>query len=175
MANAIMVLKDDHEKGRELLSDLELTPEEDANRRDRLLAEAERLLLTHARVEEELFYPAYRDAVEAKGERDIVAEAQEEHHVAEIMLTELKGIASNTEQFTGKARALKDIVDHHMTEEENLIFPKIQDALTLEELENLGKEIENRKQELQDAYPRFDLGTTGGASTTASAKRRERR
>jgi hypothetical protein len=77
--DAIALLKADHKKVKGLLSSLEKTTERSAERRTKLLRQIESEIKVHATVEEELFYPAYRDAVRKKQDRELYQEALEEH------------------------------------------------------------------------------------------------
>src|SRR5215208_3250824 len=120
-ADAIALLKQDHEKVRGLLGQLEkaTTPA----RHDKLLAQVEKELKVHTQIEEEIFYPAYRDAVKKKEDRKLYFEAVEEHHVVDMVLPEASE-GSQTEVLQAKAKVLKELVEHHADEEEKQMFPR---------------------------------------------------
>ena len=88
--DAITLLKDDHKKVRALLASLEKTTERSAERRTKLLQQIEAEINVHASIEEEIFYPAYREAVKKKDDIELYQEALEEHHVVDLVLPELK-------------------------------------------------------------------------------------
>src|SRR5687768_13201664 len=88
--DAISLLKNDHKKVRALLAALEKTTERSADRRVKLLRQIESEVKVHATVEEELFYPAFRDAVRKKADKELYQEALEEHHVVDLVMPELK-------------------------------------------------------------------------------------
>jgi hemerythrin superfamily protein len=97
----------------------------------------------HAALEEELVYPAIREAVEAD---DVMNEATEEHHLVHVLLKELKQLDSDDEVFKAKFTVLGELVKHHVKEEEGEMFPKAQKADI--DWEELGAEVEHRKEQL---------------------------
>ena len=146
--DAIALLKADHEKVRGLLSKLEETTERAAKSRTKLLADIARELEVHAQIEEEIFYPAYREAVEKKEDRKHFFEALEEHHVVKMVLPEIESTDPASEQFGAKAKVLKELVEHHADEEEKEMFAKARKAMDRAELVELGERMEMRKAEL---------------------------
>jgi hemerythrin superfamily protein len=141
--DAISLLKKDHQKVRGLLKRFESNPTAD------LLHQIETELKVHTQIEEEIFYPAYRDSVMGKEEREkLYYEALEEHHVVELVLPELKSTSEASEEFEAKAKVLKDLVEHHADEEEKRMFPNARKAMSAPELRNLALRLKERKQEL---------------------------
>jgi len=160
--DAIAVLKDDHDKVRKLLSDIEDTTEEDVDQREDLLMQLEREIKIHYQIEEEIFYPAFRDAAEERDERKMFFEATEEHHVVDLVLPEVKEADPASEVFAAKAKVLKELIEHHADEEEQEMFKAAREIMTAEELQDLGDQLRTRKEELlqewteesQDESPR---------------------
>lgn len=146
--DAVAILKEDHTRVRKLLDQLAKTSEKAASKRAQLLATLEEELKTHTRIEEDVFYPAFRDAAERSDERKLYYEAVEEHHVVDLVLPELKGADAESEQFAAKAKVLKDVVEHHADEEETEMFPRARKLMGREELERLGGELIKAKQAL---------------------------
>ncbi len=146
--DAIALLKEDHKKVKGLLSQLEKTTERGAARRTKLLRQIEAEVKVHTTIEEEIFYPAYRDAVRKKDDRDLYQEALEEHHVVDLVLPELKESDPAGEIFGAKAKVLKELIEHHAEEEEKEMFPKARRALGAVELRELGSRMESRKRSL---------------------------
>lgn len=146
--DAIALLKEDHQKVRELLSELEETTERASAKRDELLATIEQELTIHTKIEEEIFYPAFRDAAQKKDDKDLYYEAIEEHHVVELMLPEIKETDTDSEEFGAKAKVLKDLVEHHAEEEETEMFPRAQKLMDREELVQLGGELAKAKESM---------------------------
>jgi hemerythrin-like domain-containing protein len=146
--DAIALLKEDHQKVRELLSELEETTERASAKRDELLATIEQELTIHTKIEEEIFYPAFRDAAQKKDDKDLYYEAIEEHHVVELVLPEIKETDTDSEEFGAKAKVLKDLVEHHAEEEETEMFPRARKLMDREELVRLGGELAKAKESM---------------------------
>ena len=143
--DAIALLKQDHQKVRTLLSDLEKTSERAAGKRQKLLAEIEHELTVHTKIEEQIFYPAFRDAARKDDETKLYFEALEEHHVVDLVLPEIKRTAADADEFAAKAKVLKDLVEHHAEEEESEMFPRAKTLLGREALVRLGRELADAK------------------------------
>ena len=146
--DAISLLKADHKKVKTLLGELEKTTERGAKKREKLLGQIEKELKLHATVEEQIFYPAYRDAVKKKEDRELYFEAVEEHLMVKIVLPEIKATDASSEIFTAKASVLKELVEHHIKEEEREMFPQARKVLDQDELQSLGGRMLARKKEL---------------------------
>ena len=149
--DAITLLKSDHQKVRALLSELTESSERATTKREELLAEIERELKIHTTIEEQIFYPAFRDAAEKADDRKLYFEAVEEHHVVDTVLPELKGTEVGSEPFAAKAKVLKDLVEHHAREEEREMFPRARKLLGRDELVRLGDELAQVKASLTES------------------------
>lgn len=147
--DAISLLKQDHQKVRGLLKRLESDGSEE------LLNEIENELKVHTQIEEEIFYPAFKDALPSEKDEHLYYEALEEHHVVDLVLPEIKDSTLESDEFSAKAKVLKDLVEHHAEEEESQMFPKARKALGTEELRELGMRLQERKTQL--------MGETGGS------------
>jgi hemerythrin superfamily protein len=146
--DAISMLKADHEKVRGLLAQLEKSTEKGAKKREQLLSQIAEELTIHTTIEEEIFYPSYRDAVAKKEDRKLYQEALEEHHVVDLVMPEIEETDPASEVFSAKAKVLKEIVEHHAEEEEKEMFPRAKKVMDAEELQELGQRMEARKAEL---------------------------
>ena len=146
--DAITLLKEDHKKVKGLLTQLEKTTERGADRRVKLLGRIETEIKAHTTIEEEIFYPAYRDAVKKKDDRELYQEALEEHHVVDLVLPELKDTDPGGEIFGAKAKVLKELIEHHADEEEQEMFPRARKVIGTAELRQLGSRMEGRKRSL---------------------------
>jgi hemerythrin-like domain-containing protein len=146
--DAITLLKEDHKKVKGLLSQLEKTTERGIRRRRKLLGQIATEVKVHTTIEEEIFYPAYRDAVKKKDDRELYQEALEEHHVVDLVLPELKASNPAGEIFGAKAKVLKELIEHHADEEEEEMFPKARKVLGAARLRDLGGRMETRKRTL---------------------------
>lgn len=150
--DAIALLKEDHKKVKGLLSELEKTSEKGVRKREKLLAQIEKEVKVHTQIEEEIFYPVYREAVTKKDDRKLFFEATYEHHVVDLVMPELKRTNPSSEQFGAKAKVLKELIEHHADEEEKEMFPKARKVLKAEELRELGAEMDRRKKELMKKF-----------------------
>lgn len=150
MKNALELLKEDHQKVKKLLNELTETTTRAVRTRPQLLADIEHELKVHTRIEEEIFYPAFK-AAGGSDHKEMNFEALEEHRaVDDLVLPDLKNTDPTSEQFSGRAKVLKELVEHHADEEEDEMFKMAKKALSDEELRSLGERMSARKQELQE-------------------------
>jgi hemerythrin superfamily protein len=142
--DAIKLLKEDHKLVKELLEQLEKSS---GARRTKLLAQITRELEVHTTIEEEIFYPAYREASKKKDDQTMVYEAIHEHRHAKMAMGEA-GEGENNEELKAKAKVLKELVEHHAEEEEKEMFPRAKQLMDKEELKELGARMQTRKAAL---------------------------
>src|SRR5262249_38699693 len=134
------LLKKDHAAVKKLFQGFEHAGERD-KRKQEIFQQIRESLDRHARIEEEIFYPAMREATEARKDEegtDLVLEAQQEHHVVKTLLSELDGMAAADEDFDAKMKVLQENVEHHIEEEEQEMFPRSERELGDERLQELG-------------------------------------
>ena len=146
--NAFTLLKADHEKVAGILSSIEETTERAVKGRNDLFAKLKSELDLHAKIEEEILYPALEETDEA---REITLEAYEEHRLVKQLLTELEAEPKDTEEWTAKFSVLKENIEHHVEEEEGEMFKKARQALSEEEIETLGEQLQAAKQQSKAA------------------------
>jgi hemerythrin superfamily protein len=139
--NAIELLRSDHEKVKGLFAQFEKA--RDFRSKKKFAQGAITELKVHAKVEEEVFYPAVRKEIDDKF---VMNEANEEHHVAKVLIAELDNIEGNNEGFEAKFTVLAENVRHHIKEEEGTMFPKVKKAHV--DLDSLGMKMSQRKEEL---------------------------
>ena len=129
--NAIDLLKQQHKKTKAALekaSEGKLDPKESKKAADELVA--------HMVIEEHVFYPRIRELM-----KDMVGESFEEHTVARFALARCL-TARGDDQVKARFTVLKELIEHHVEEEEKEMFPKVQKAIESEELERLGDRME---------------------------------
>lgn len=144
----IALLTEDHQRLRALLDALSRSSESDAGQRDHLLTRIERELQIHKEIEEQVFYPALRSAGGTDGMR-LFYEAVEEHRaVDQLILPDLKNTDPGNERFSGRAKVLKDLIEHHAEEEESRLFALARQVFSADELRDLGARMEQRRHEL---------------------------
>lgn len=100
-------------------------------------------LKVHARIEEDLFYPA---ALAATGATDLLAEAQVEHGLARELIAQIEQGQPGEPLFDARVRVLGEYVGHHMIEEEDEIFPLCREAGL--DLVALGRDLAERRRAL---------------------------
>jgi hemerythrin-like domain-containing protein len=147
--NAIQLLKEDHKKVRGLLAELESTTPRGIKKRSQLLQTIAKELRVHTKIEEEIFYPAFKAAGEKSDDDKMYFEALEEHRTAgELVLPDLENTEPGSDRFSGRAKVLKELIEHHADEEEKEMFPRARKLLSAAELNALGEQMAARKREL---------------------------
>lgn len=106
-----------------------------------------RALRTHTMLEEQVFYPAVRESLPDLID-DVLADL-EEHHLVEVLLDELSAMDSSDERFDAKMQVLAELVDRHVEEEEEGLFPELEDGFDEDELVRLGEQMQQRMNELE--------------------------
>jgi hypothetical protein len=122
--DAIAMLKADHRKVKKLFDDFEDASSSATQKK--IAAEAVMELKIHATLEEEFFYPALRGQIE--DEEGIMDEADEEHHVAKILIAELEQMKGDEDHWEAKFKVLAESVRHHIKEEEGEMFRLAEDT-----------------------------------------------
>ena len=147
--DAIVLLKDDHKLMRKLLGDLEKTTSRAAKKRALLLEQVEANLKAHSTIEEEIFYPAFKEAGKKSDDDKMYFEALEEHRAAgDLVLPDLLNTDVGSDKFSGRSKVLKELVEHHAGEEEKEMFPRARRLLSKTELKELGERMQARKRDL---------------------------
>ena len=141
--DAIALLKADHDKVKELLTQLEKTTERGVKTREELFATIKGELSVHEVIEEEIFYPELKAHPKAK---DIVLEGYEEHHVVDLLMGELESLDVADEAWGAKALVMKENIEHHIEEEEGEMFKTARSVFDRQELLDLGARMEERKR-----------------------------
>jgi hemerythrin-like domain-containing protein len=103
-------------------------------------------LTVHATIEEEIFYPAARDALGADDD-DLVDEADVEHASAKELIAQIRDSDPSGEHFDAQVKVLGEYINHHVKEEQNEMFPKLTNKL---DMASLGELLRTRKAELMD-------------------------
>lgn len=145
----LQLIKTDHETVKMLFGELEETTERAAKKRNTLITRIMTEVTIHAKCEEEIFYPAFKQiSSEEEEEAKMFFEANEEHHLVKIVMAEFEGMDTATAEFMAKAKVLKDLIEHHAKEEEKEMFKLMKREYGKEDLMELGQQFENRKMEL---------------------------
>jgi hemerythrin superfamily protein len=165
--NAIALLKTQHRKVEALFKKLE------SGRSDKqaVLAELADSLAAHMAIEHEFFYPAAKEV-----EDELVNESFEEHSLAEVALKRLIATDTEDEAFDARVTALKELIEHHVEEEEEELFPKVEKAVEEDTLNSMGKAMKTRFDEVFSegfaaAVPKGMAKTSADVQKKKSAKR----
>ena len=103
-------------------------------------------LEVHMALEEEIFYPMVRETNDEISET--VDEGEQEHHVAKLLLAEIKQLPDGTDEWIAKVTVLRESVEHHIDEEESDLFPPLRNRVDKDVWEQLAERFEARKVEL---------------------------
>ena len=140
--DALKLLKQDHEKVKKLLKELEDTTERAVKTRQKLVEELKRDIKPHEAMEEQIFYPALRQKLK---DDDIVLEGYEEHHAVDVLMDELEAVPFEDETWGAKMKVIQENIEHHIEEEEGEMFKDARKVFDKEQLEELGERMEQHK------------------------------
>jgi hemerythrin-like domain-containing protein len=149
MADPISMLKSDHMRIREVLHQLLETTERGAKIREKLVNELEMELKIHAKVEEDVFYPAFKALALDRDDRMLFFRATEEHHNADVNLSELKRLDFKSEQFTAKCIIVYNLLETHIKGEEKEMFPRFRELMSADRVADLYGRMERRRETLE--------------------------
>jgi hemerythrin superfamily protein len=144
-ADAVALLEADHREVERLFAEFE-DATGDAQKRNLAIAICVALKV-HARLEEELFYPA---AFKVLDDKSLLEEAQVEHASAKDLIAQIESGAPGEAFFDARVTVLAEYIDHHVTEEEDEIFPQCRKSKL--DLARLGAVMALRKQELMAGF-----------------------
>ena len=145
--DAVALLKEDHRAVEELFAQFEKASGE--GRKQKLASQICLELSVHARIEEEIFYPA----CEGKVEEDLLKEAYVEHDGAKLLITEIMAGEPSDEFYDAKVTVLQEQIEHHVEEEEQRLEGLFAQARKAElDMDTLGEQLAVRKQELTAEY-----------------------
>ena len=144
--DAIKLLTADHAKVKKMFKEFEkLSKKDDEEGKQELARQICQELTVHAQLEEEIFYPAAREAIE---DEELMNEAVVEHNSAKELIAQIQSMGASDPMFDATVKVLGEYVNHHIEEEQNEIFPKVEKAKV--DLEEIGAEIAQRKEELME-------------------------
>jgi Hemerythrin HHE cation binding domain len=143
--DAMSLLKEDHQKVKKMLVELESTTERGVKTREELFTKVKQELVIHEAIEEEIFYPALKQHPKTK---EIALEAYEEHHVVDTVMAEIEGVAYDDEKWGAKFTVMKENLEHHIEEEEGEMFKQAKQVFDQDELTQLGESMKARKEDL---------------------------
>lgn len=170
--DAIALLKQDHRTVEGLFKDFE---DADEGEQSPIAQRVCQLLTVHAQIEEEILYPAAKEAFDEEEETDLVYEAEVEHGTAKDLIAKIEGMTPEDESFKATVKVLSEYIKHHVKEEENEMFPKLKK--TELDLKELGAQLFDRKLALmeqmgiEEEEPADSRKRTSGSKSRPSATR----
>ena len=142
--DAIKLLTADHAKVKKMFKEFEKLCKKNENEgKKELVEQICKEITVHAQLEEEIFYPAAREKI---NDNDLMNEALVEHASAKDLIGQIRSMKSSDPIYDATVRVLGEYINHHVEEEENEMFPKVQKSKM--DLEEIGSEIAERKQVL---------------------------
>ena len=144
--NATDLLKEDHDRVREMFDDFRDFREEDRREKQRLFRRIADALELHAEIEERVFYPAVR-TIHSEDAEEITLEAFEEHKIVKTLIGQIQSLPRGDARKDAKMKVLMESVEHHIEEEEDEMFAEAGD-LGNEKLEELGDRMQTLRAEL---------------------------
>ena len=140
---AIAMLIEDHQKVQKMFKTFERT--EDQGQQEQLATQICNELTVHTQIEEQVFYPAAREAL-GEEKADLMEEATVEHQVAKDLIEKIKQSRPHDEEYCALVTVLGEYVNHHIDEEQKELFPQLKKSQI--DFEALGEEMHQKKQEL---------------------------
>ena len=147
--DAIQLLKEDHAAVKELFAEFKRFQEEKTEGVDELkqdlMDEVCKMLTIHTQIEEEIFYPAVRQAL--PDEEDLMNEAEVEHSGAKDLIEQIQAGSASDPMTCARFLVLSEQIDHHVEEEHEDMFPKVQESSL--DTQAVGEQMAARKEELE--------------------------
>ena len=140
--DAVSDLIADHHKVQDLFKQYE-EAKDDPSKKQKIFQQIDMELKVHTTIEEEIFYPASREFV---SDEETVNEAVVEHASAKDLMAQLEGMAPEDPYYDAKVTVLKEMIEHHVEEEEEEYFPEVKDNGM--DTKAVGERLMARKQEL---------------------------
>ncbi|MDQ6620786.1 MAG: hemerythrin domain-containing protein [Pseudomonadota bacterium] len=141
--DAITLLIQDHDEVKKMFKEYERLGDSAQASKQELAEQICEALTIHTQIEEEIFYPALREALD---DDDMMDEADVEHAAAKELIEQIQGMDASESHYDAKVKVLGEEIEHHVKEEQNEMFAKAKK--TKLDLKQLGQEMFERKAEL---------------------------
>lgn len=156
-------LKNDHKRVKKAYKDFEKLGSDDPEACRAIVEQVLLELQVHASLEEELLYPAARDALP---QADLIDEAEVEHESAHQLMDQLRSLGPEDDKYAARFTVLCEYVLHHVKEEEGELFPALEELRL--DWENLAETMSARRQELTASQDEDAPVATGDGQTAGS-------
>jgi hemerythrin-like domain-containing protein len=148
--NILTALKTDHKELKSLLEQITDTTERAGKTRLSLFQKFKAEIVAHARAEEAVVYDKLKGIVD-KDDRDTVLEAYEEHYLVDKLIPEIEKLSPTDEVWTAKVTVVKEMLEHHIKEEEDEIFSMMRKEFDPDALEIMADRFEALKAKKKKA------------------------
>ncbi|XYJ08914.1 hemerythrin domain-containing protein [Telluria sp. B2] len=146
--DAVELLTKQHREVEELFEQFEKLTDRAKVSKKKIADQICNALIMHTTIEEEIFYPATREASQGEEETgDMVDEAVVEHASAKDLIAQIQEMDPDDELYDAKVKVLSEMIEHHVEEEEKEMFPKTR-KLKLD-MQALGQEMKARQEEIE--------------------------
>ena len=146
MNEFFQMLKKDHKTVMDILDQLEET-EAKSKKREELFQKLKEEFVPHMKAEETTFY---EPLLAQKDARDVALEGTQEHHVSDLVFKELEKMPKDQDEWAAKLSVFKELVEHHIKEEEGTIFTVTEIVLTEKKIQTIMKEFVEEKKKLKE-------------------------
>jgi hemerythrin-like domain-containing protein len=145
--NVFEIIKKDHKELMSLLEQMEKTSEEAFKKRETLLQQVNQEIIPHMRAEEKVLYSILKENDEYKED---AMEAIEEHHAGELILNEMNRMSKSDEAWHAKLAVFKEIIQHHIGEEEGKIFKDAEKVISSERMDTVTRDFQIEKEKVKE-------------------------
>lgn len=152
--NYLGILEADHKHLKALFKKFEHT--DNGKAKGKIVETLLKELMAHMKTEETVVYPELRKVIE----EDIMDEADIEHHVAKGLMYELSIMKAGDDHYDAKVTVLGELIDHHVKEEEGIIFPKARKSKKIDPQAITARVIEKKKElmkKIKATFPRVKI------------------
>lgn len=154
--DVLALLQEDHKRVQKMFRQFQKMDHTDVDGMSALVETACSELEVHAKLEEELFYPALREAFIGEEEQmEMLEEAQIEHDTAKGLIVSVRALQPGEARYAAAFTVLGEYVKHHIEEEESQVFKQAKKAKL--DLQGLGEALKERRQQLMDGQEE-DIG-----------------
>jgi hemerythrin-like domain-containing protein len=148
--NILTALKSDHKELKKILEDIEGTTERAEKKRLTVFAKFKEEIVAHARAEESVVYEKLKGIVD-KDDCDTLLEGYEEHYLVDKLIPEIENLSPTDEVWTAKVTVVKEMLEHHIKEEEDEIFAMVRKEFDPDALEIMAERFEALKAKKKKA------------------------
>lgn len=143
-------LHEEHEQIRSSLEQLTATTTHALKTRPRIVEKLRLLLVPHMKAEEKVFYKSLKKNGETEEELSAVFESKEEHRLIRETLSRLEKADPESPKFSARAKVLRELIDHHVDEEEQSLFDLARNRFETEDLETMRARFEAKRKKKEE-------------------------